>query len=46
MWAGEFIRATGPGLDPSLLDPNAAGLPAGFKLPKLDFNKLQQKRDK
>ena len=35
-----------PGLDPSMLDPNAAGLPAGFKLPKLDFNKLQQKRDK
>ncbi|GAA1545249.1 signal recognition particle protein [Dactylosporangium maewongense] len=33
-----------PGFDPAAMDPNAAGLPAGFKLPKLDFSKLQ-KRD-
>jgi signal recognition particle subunit SRP54 len=31
-----------PGIDPSMLDPNA--LPGGFKLPKLDFNKLQKRR--
>ena len=29
-----------PGFDPSALDGSAAGLPPGFKLPKLDFNKL------
>jgi signal recognition particle subunit SRP54 len=30
-----------PGLDPSMLgDGGAQGLPPGFKLPKLDFNKL------
>jgi signal recognition particle subunit SRP54 len=33
------------GFDPASMDPNAAGLPAGFKLPKLDFSKLQN-RDK
>jgi signal recognition particle subunit SRP54 len=33
-----------PGLDPAALDPGAGGLPPGFKLPKLDFNKLT-KRD-
>jgi signal recognition particle subunit SRP54 len=32
-----------PGFDPSMLDPNA--LPGGFKLPKLDFNKFQKRRD-
>jgi signal recognition particle subunit SRP54 len=44
--AGGGMPQLPPGLDPSMLDPNAAGLPAGFKLPKLDFNKLQQKREK
>jgi signal recognition particle subunit SRP54 len=34
-----------PGFDPSAFDPNASGLPAGVKLPKLDFSKLQ-KRDR
>jgi signal recognition particle subunit SRP54 len=34
-----------PGFDPATMDPNANGMPAGFKLPKLDFSKLQ-KRDK
>jgi len=34
-----------PGFDPAAMDPNAGGMPAGFKLPKLDFSKLQ-KRDK
>ena len=33
-----------PGLDPTSLDQGASGLPPGFKLPKLDFNKLT-KRD-
>jgi signal recognition particle subunit SRP54 len=38
-----------PGLDPSMLGGDGAqGLPPGFKLPKLDFNKLNnppKKRD-
>jgi signal recognition particle subunit SRP54 len=38
------MPALPPGLDPSALD-GGAGLPPGFKLPKLDFNKLT-KRDK
>ena len=34
-----------PGLDPSMLGGDGAqGLPPGFKLPKLDFSRLQ-KRD-
>jgi signal recognition particle subunit SRP54 len=33
------------GFDPAAMDPNAPGLPPGFTLPKLDFNKLT-KRDK
>jgi signal recognition particle subunit SRP54 len=34
-----------PGMDPSLLGGDAAtGLPPGFKLPKLDFNQLQNPR--
>jgi signal recognition particle subunit SRP54 len=34
-----------PGLDPNAL-PGGQGLPPGFKLPKLDFNKLNNpKRD-
>jgi signal recognition particle subunit SRP54 len=33
-----------PGLDPSALQGGGQGLPPGFKLPKLDFNKLT-KRD-
>jgi len=32
-----------PGLDPSALDPNAAGLPPGVSLPKLDFSKLRRR---
>jgi signal recognition particle subunit SRP54 len=43
------MPALPPGLDPSALDPaaldGAAGLPPGFKLPKLDFGKLTR-RDK
>jgi signal recognition particle subunit SRP54 len=35
-----------PGFDPTALDPNAlsgqGGLPPGFKLPKLDFSRLQK----
>jgi signal recognition particle subunit SRP54 len=38
------MPALPPGLDPAALDPGAGGLPPGFKLPKLDFNKLT-KRD-
>jgi len=34
-----------PGLDPASLG-SGDGLPPGFKLPKLDFSRLQQKRDK
>jgi signal recognition particle subunit SRP54 len=37
-----------PGLDPNALGAPGQGLPPGFKLPKLDFNKLSQppkKRD-
>ncbi|WP_433614100.1 signal recognition particle protein [Dactylosporangium sp. CA-139114] len=34
-----------PGFDPAAMDPNAAGMPPGFRLPKIDFSKLQ-KRDK
>ena len=32
-------RTTPPGLDPGALG-GGQGLPPGFKLPKLDFNKL------
>jgi signal recognition particle subunit SRP54 len=32
-----------PGLDPAALDQGGGGLPPGFKLPKLDFNKLGRK---
>jgi signal recognition particle subunit SRP54 len=42
---GGGMPALPPGFDPSALDPNNSGLPAGVKLPKLDFSKLQ-KRDK
>ncbi|OLE26059.1 MAG: signal recognition particle protein [Actinobacteria bacterium 13_1_20CM_3_71_11] len=35
------MPALPPGLDPSAFDPNA-----GFKAPKLDFNKLQRPKDK
>ncbi len=31
-----------PGLDPNALSGGQAGLPPGFKLPKLDFNKLNK----
>jgi signal recognition particle subunit SRP54 len=34
------MPALPPGLDPSALDPNA-----GFKAPKLDFNKLNKPKD-
>jgi signal recognition particle subunit SRP54 len=34
-----------PGLDPNAL-AQGQGLPPGFKLPKLDFNKLNKPKDK
>lgn len=45
------MPALPPGLDPSALDPSALdqsaqGLPPGFKLPKLDFNKLTRRDGK
>src|SRR5205085_2606234 len=40
------MPALPPGLDPSALDPNAAGLPAGFKPPKIDFSKLNKRNGK
>jgi signal recognition particle subunit SRP54 len=39
------MPALPPGFDPNAFDPNNSGLPAGVKLPKLDFSKLP-KRDK
>jgi signal recognition particle subunit SRP54 len=38
------MPALPPRLDPSSMDAGGTGLPPGFKLPKLDFNKLT-KRD-
>jgi signal recognition particle subunit SRP54 len=32
-----------PGLDPAALDPNAASLPPGVSLPKLDFSKFRRR---
>jgi signal recognition particle subunit SRP54 len=40
------MPALPPGLDPSALDQDTQGLPPGFKLPKLDFNKLTRRDDK
>jgi signal recognition particle subunit SRP54 len=34
-----------PGLDPTALSGGPGGLPPGFKLPKLDFNKLSRRKD-
>src|SRR6185437_8332032 len=42
---GGGMPALPPGFDPASFDPNNSGLPAGVKLPKIDFSKLQ-KRDK
>jgi signal recognition particle subunit SRP54 len=42
---GGGLPALPPGFDPASFDPNNSGLPAGVKLPKIDFSKLQ-KRDK
>jgi signal recognition particle subunit SRP54 len=42
---GGGVPSLPPGFDPAAMDPNNNGLPAGVKLPKLDFSKLP-KRDK
>jgi signal recognition particle subunit SRP54 len=42
---GGGVPSLPAGFDPAAMDPNAAGLPPGFTLPKLDFSKLT-KRDK
>jgi signal recognition particle subunit SRP54 len=36
------MPALPPGFDPAAMGGDGAGLPPGFKLPKLDFNKLQR----
>jgi signal recognition particle subunit SRP54 len=40
------MPALPPGLDPTALDQGTPGVPPGFKVPKLDFNKLTRRDGK